>query len=114
MQDTEDQMSNLHYLDQQLGLQNQAVASAEAAVRVSMNEYLAGTQIYTTVITAQQTALQYEESQLSIRQQQFNAEVALLTDLGGGWNSKDLPTKASLQTDNPLLPSFIQKDKNGR
>ena len=64
MQDTEDQMSNLHYLDQQLGLQNQAVASAEAAVRVSMNEYLAGTQIYTTVITAQQTALQYEELSL--------------------------------------------------
>ncbi|QEH95062.1 efflux transporter outer membrane subunit [Gluconobacter thailandicus] len=114
MQDTEDQMSNLHYLEQQLTLQNQAVESAQAAVRVSMNEYLAGTQIYTTVITAQQTALQYEQTQLSIRQQQFNSEVALLTDLGGGWSTKDLPTKASLQTDNPLLPSFIQKDKNGR
>ncbi|KXV23704.1 secretion protein [Gluconobacter japonicus] len=114
MQDTEDHMSNLHYLAQQLTLQNQAVESAQAAVRVSMNEYLAGTQIYTTVITAQQTALQYEETQLNIRQQQFNSEVALLTDLGGGWSTKDLPTKASLQMDNPLLPSFIQKDKNGR
>ncbi|EHH67239.1 efflux transporter outer membrane subunit [Gluconobacter morbifer] len=113
MQDTEDQMSNLRYLDQQLKLQNQAVHSAEAAVAVSMNEYLAGTQIYTTVITAQQTALQYEETQLSVRQQQFLSEVALLTDLGGGWTVRDLPTKRSLQLDNPILPSFIQRDRNG-
>ncbi|GBR50640.1 secretion system type I outer membrane efflux pump lipoprotein NodT [Neokomagataea thailandica NBRC 106555] len=113
IQDTEDQMSNLHYLDQQLTMQNKALATAQDAVRVSTNEYLAGTQIYTTVITSEQTALQYEQTQLSIRQQQFLAEVKLLTDLGGGWNSTSVPSKDSLQTDNPLLPSFIQKDKNG-
>lgn len=113
MQDTEDQMSNLHYLDQQLTMQNKATATAQSAVRISTNEYLAGTQIYTTVITAEQTALQYQQTQLSIRQQQFLAEVKLLTDLGGGWNASEVPSKDGLQTDNPLLPSFIQKDKNG-
>ncbi|KXV12099.1 efflux transporter outer membrane subunit [Gluconobacter oxydans] len=113
LQDTEDQMSGLHYLDQQLALQNAAVKSAQAAVQVSMNEYLAGTQIYTTVITAEQNALQYQETQLSVRQQQFLAEVKLITDLGGGWTTQQLPSKNSLQTDNPLLPSFIQRDKNG-
>lgn len=93
LQDTEDQMSGLHYLDQQLALQNAAVKSAEAAVQVSMNEYLAGTQIYTTVITAEQNALQYQETQLSVRQQQFLAEVKLITDLGGGWTTQQLPSK---------------------
>ncbi|MEJ5154362.1 efflux transporter outer membrane subunit [Gluconobacter wancherniae] len=112
MQDTEDQMSNLRYLEDQLALQNAAVQSADQAVTVSMNEYLAGTAIYTTVITAQQNALQYEQNQLSIREQRLVAEVKLIADLGGGWNSSELPTKASLQTDNPLLPSFIQKHKN--
>ncbi|QDH16453.1 efflux transporter outer membrane subunit [Swingsia samuiensis] len=114
MQDTEDQMSNLHYLADQLNLQNQAIASAQSAVTVSMNAYLAGTEIYTTVIDAQQAALQYEQNQLNIRQQQFLSEIRLLTDLGGGWNINQLPTKSSLQQDNPFLPSFIQKDKNGR
>ncbi|MBR0559171.1 efflux transporter outer membrane subunit [Neokomagataea anthophila] len=113
MQDTEDQLSNLHYLDQQLTMQNQATATAQSAVRVATNEYLAGTQIYTTVITSEQTALQYQQTQLSIRQQQFLAEIKLLTDLGGGWNSTSVPSKDGLQTDNPLLPSFIQKDTNG-
>lgn len=113
LQDTEDQLSGLRYLNQQLALENSAVATAQQAVTVSMNEYLAGTQIYTTVITAEQNALQYQETQLGVRQQQFLSEVKLITDLGGGWTTQQLPTKGWLQTDNPLLPSFIQRDKNG-
>lgn len=112
LQDTEDQLSNLHYLQDQKTMQEQAVQSAEDAVRVSMNEYLAGTQIYTTVITAQQTALQYEQTRLQIQQQRFQSEVRLIADLGGGWDRESLPSKDSLQQDNPLIPSFIQKDKN--
>lgn len=112
LQDTEDQLSNLHYLNDVYRYQKDAVKSAEGAVRVSMNEYLAGTQIYTTVITAQQTALQYEQNKLQVQQQRLLSEVRLITDLGGGWTTHDIPSKNSLQTDNPLLPSFIQKDKN--
>ncbi|GBQ05662.1 efflux transporter outer membrane subunit [Saccharibacter floricola] len=112
LQDTEDQLSNLRYLSDVYRYQGGAVSSAEEAVRVSMNEYLAGTQIYTTVITAQQTALQYEQNKLQVQQQRFLSEIRLITDLGGGWSSHELPTKNALQTDNPFLPSFIQKDKN--
>lgn len=112
LQDTEDQLSNLYYLNNVYRLQGDAVHSAEDAVRVSMNEYLAGTQIYTTVITAQQTALQYEQNKLQIQQQRLISEIRLIADLGGGWSTKELPSKDSLQTDNPLLPSFIQKNKN--
>lgn len=113
MQDTEDQMSSLHYLSDELVKQKEALSSAESAVRVSMNQYLAGTAIYTTVITSQQTALQYEQTELSVREQQFLAEVALLTDLGGGWTTRQIPSKDELQRDNPLAPWFIDPDRNG-
>lgn len=112
LQDTEDQLSNLRYLNEQMTYQNMALKSAQDAVRVSMNEYLAGTQIYTTVITAQQTALQYEENRLQIQQQRFLSEIRLITDLGGGWSVDDLPSKDSLQLNNPFVPSLMQKNKN--
>lgn len=113
LQDTEDQLSNLHYLGEQMIMEEQAVQSAEEAVRVSMNEYLAGTQIYTTVITAQQTALQYEQTRLQVQEQRYQSELKLITDLGGGWSDKNLPTKDQLQTDNPFLPGFIQPNVDG-
>ncbi|QDH14784.1 efflux transporter outer membrane subunit [Oecophyllibacter saccharovorans] len=112
-QQIEDQLSNLRYLGEQMGLEKQAVKSADEAVRVSMNEYLAGTQIYTTVISAQQTALQYEQTCLQIQEQRYQSELNLITDLGGGWSVKDLPTKNQLQQDNPFLPSFIQPNIDG-
>ncbi|MXV44810.1 efflux transporter outer membrane subunit [Saccharibacter sp. 17.LH.SD] len=111
LQDTEDQLSNLHYLEDQMKLEKEAVKSARGAAEVSMNEYLAGTQIYTTVITAQQTALQYEQTQLQVQQQRLVSEIRLLADLGGGWTTDEIPSKGSLQTNNPLIPSFIQKNK---
>lgn len=112
LQDTEDQLSNLHYLSDQMSYQTQALKSAQNAVTVSMNEYLAGTQIYTTVISAQQTALQYEQNCLQIQQQRLSSTIHLITDLGGGWDTTQLPSKGSLQRNNPFLPGFIQKNKN--
>lgn len=112
LQGTEDQLSNLRILAQQAAQQQVALDYANKAVQVSMNQYEAGTQIYTTVITNVTTALGIAETTLSIQQQRMVDTVALVQALGGGWNAARLPSKASLQTDNPLLPSFIQKDKN--
>ncbi|MCQ9155293.1 efflux transporter outer membrane subunit [Acidomonas methanolica] len=111
VQGVEDQFSNLRILAQQYTQQNDAVASAQEAVRVASNEYLAGTQVYTTVITAQQSALQYEVTALQIREQLAVDHVTLIENLGGGWNVSSLPTKASLQTNNPLLPEFLSPTK---
>ncbi|GBQ37094.1 efflux transporter outer membrane subunit [Gluconacetobacter azotocaptans] len=112
LQGTEDQLSNLRILADQAAQQQIALDYAIRAVQVSMNQYLAGTEIYTTVITNETTALSNAESALSIQQQRMVDSVYLVQALGGGWNAARLPSKGSLQTDNPLLPSFIQKDKN--
>ncbi|ACI52732.1 RND efflux system, outer membrane lipoprotein, NodT family [Gluconacetobacter diazotrophicus PA1 5] len=112
LQNTEDNLSNLRILEQQATQQQIALDFANQAVQVSLNQYEAGTQIYTTVITNETTALSNAESALSIQQQRMVDSVALVQALGGGWNATSLPSKASMQTDNPFLPSFIQKDKN--
>ncbi|WP_419730109.1 efflux transporter outer membrane subunit [Lichenicola sp.] len=111
-QSLEDDLSNLRILARESDAQVRADELSDEAVRVAFNEYTAGTTIYTTVITSQTTALSNDETELSIQENRVLASVSLINDLGGGWNASDIPSKASYQTDDPFLPSFIQKDRN--
>jgi NodT family efflux transporter outer membrane factor (OMF) lipoprotein len=96
-QGVEDNLSGLRILQDQAGAQDAAVASARQAAQIAMNEYLAGTQAYTTVITAQTTALSDEEGALSIRQTRLTDSVALIEALGGGWDTTQLPDPDKLR-----------------
>ena len=111
-QNLEDDLSSLRILAQQAQAQALAVDLANQTVAVALNQYEAGTTIYTTVITDQTTALTNAETALGIQQSRMVASVDLIDDLGGGFTTAELPSKDSLQTDNPFLPSFIQKDRN--
>jgi outer membrane protein TolC len=66
-------------------VQAAAVRDSTFAVAITLNEYRAGTQAYTSVVTAQNTLLAAQQTQLSITQSQLTAAVALITALGGGW-----------------------------
>ncbi|MCH4093696.1 MAG: efflux transporter outer membrane subunit [Acetobacter peroxydans] len=112
LQNVEDQLSNLRILADQAAQQDVALKAANKAAGISFNQYMAGTQIYTTVITAEVTALSNAETALQIQQSRMVDSVSLVQALGGGWNASSLPSKASMQTDNPFLPDFIQKDRN--
>lgn len=112
LQGVEDQLSNLRILAQQADEQKVALEAANKAVTVALNQYMAGTQIYTTVITSEVTALSNAQTALQIQQSRVLDSVALIQNLGGGWDITTLPSKNSMQKDNPFLPSFIQKDKN--
>jgi NodT family efflux transporter outer membrane factor (OMF) lipoprotein len=96
-QQVEDQLAAIRILSQQAAVQAKATAAAEQAVQIALNEYRAGTQNYTTVVTAQTTALSDEESALTTRAQRMAAAVNLIVALGGGWTRDALPTLASLQ-----------------
>lgn len=111
-QGVEDQLAALRILAQQADAQKLAVDLANQSVVVAQNQYEAGTAIYTTVITTQTTALTNAETALGIQENRMTASVALIDQLGGGWDASALPSKNSLQLDNPFLPSFIQKDRN--
>ena len=81
-----------------------AVASAQQATQISLNQYRAGIIAYTTVVTNQNIELSDEESLLTVEQDRILASVALVQALGGGWRTAALPSKRSLQRWNPLLP----------
>jgi len=90
-QQVEDQLAAIPLLSRQLSIQAEAVKAAEQAVGIALNEYRAGTQNFTTVVTAEATALSDEESALSTRASRLTATVELVVALGGGWSTVELP-----------------------
>lgn len=93
-QNIEDELSDLRILQDQAVAEARTVAAGRQAVDVALNEYKAGTVVYTTVITEQTALLTAEEAALSVLQSELVASVALVQGLGGGWNARDLPPPA--------------------
>jgi NodT family efflux transporter outer membrane factor (OMF) lipoprotein len=96
--DVEDALASLRILEQQADAQDTAVALARRAVEIALNEYRAGTQSYTAVVTAEITALTNEETLLQIEEARLSQSVALVKALGGGWN------EAALSSDSQSFP----------
>ena len=88
LQQVEDALSTVRVLGQEEKIQKEAVVSAEQAVQIALNEYRAGTQNFTTVVTAEATALADEQSALTTKAQRLTAAVNLIVALGGGWQKK--------------------------
>jgi NodT family efflux transporter outer membrane factor (OMF) lipoprotein len=104
LQQVEDEVASLRILEQQGRAETVAVNAAQKAVDVLFNQYRAGTVAYTSVITEQETLLADQQAALAVQQSRLVASVTLVTALGGGWNTGDLPDKDKLQEWNPLIP----------
>jgi NodT family efflux transporter outer membrane factor (OMF) lipoprotein len=89
-QQVEDELAALRVLASQAEVQARAVASAEEAERLVLNQYKAGTVAYTSVVTAQATALSNKQTALTIAQNRLTASVSLIQALGGGWDRTQL------------------------
>ncbi|MBB3173326.1 NodT family efflux transporter outer membrane factor (OMF) lipoprotein [Endobacter medicaginis] len=103
LQGVEDNLSNLRIYAAQAVAAQQAVDLANQALTIANNEYFAGTQAYTTVLTAQTTALSDAQSVISVQLNRLNSSVALIQNLGGGWDASAIPARAAMEQ-NPLLP----------
>jgi NodT family efflux transporter outer membrane factor (OMF) lipoprotein len=103
-QQVEDALASERILAKQDVIDRQTVGDATRAVQIALNEYQAGTQPYTTVITAQNTLLSAQETEVNVRETLLTEAVALIEALGGGWRATDLPAKDWLQRRNPLVP----------
>ena len=101
-QQVEDELVALRVLEQQATAEALAVASARHAVEVTLNQYLAGTVAYTSVITEQTLALGDEQTALSIQQSRLVASVTLIEALGGGWQAGDVPDVAAVKQNAPV------------
>ena len=84
-QEVEDNLAALRVLAEEAGMQSLATGSARELVKLSTNQYLAGTVSYLNVASAQAASLSAERSSLDIRSRRLIASVALLKALGGDW-----------------------------
>src|SRR6266436_616735 len=91
-QGVEDNLAALRILEQENGVQDEAVKAAQDSVRLTTNQYKAGTVSYLNVITVQTIALTDEVTAIQIRGRRMAAAVLLVQALGGGWNADELPS----------------------
>jgi NodT family efflux transporter outer membrane factor (OMF) lipoprotein len=90
-QQVEDDLSAARVLQTEEPLRLGASQAADQGETVALNEYRAGTVDYTTVVTAQNAALNARETLLNLRVQRMTTAVSLIEALGGGWSAGQLP-----------------------
>ncbi len=100
--EVENDLSGVRILARQAAAQALAVASARRAVEIALNEYRAGTQAYTTVVTAQALELNNEVTALQVLASRFTTAIDLIRALGGGWDASSLPEGGELKGFEPV------------
>ncbi len=86
-QEVEDNLAALRIMDEESAVQDQAVRTAQQVVKITTNQYQAGTVAYLNVLIAQTTSLANQRTALGIAGRKLAASVLLIKALGGGWNN---------------------------
>ena len=92
-QQVEDNLSALRILEQEAGVQSNAVEAAERSLALSQTRYEGGVTSYLEVITAQNAALSDELTAVNILGRRMASAVQLIQALGGGWDRSTLPQR---------------------
>lgn len=89
-QNVEDNLSSLRILKEEAAIQDQAVAAAKLALRLTLRNYKAGTASLSDVLIAETTAHTTEKNASDIAGRRMAAAVGLITALGGSWDTEQL------------------------
>ncbi len=84
-QDVEDNLSALRILAQEAQVQDDAVRAARETVKLTTNQYKAGTANYLAVVVVQAAQLSNERTAVSLQGRRLTASVGLIKALGGGY-----------------------------
>jgi len=96
LQETEDNLVALRLLADEAQVQDEAVRAARESVRLTTNQYQAGTVGYLNVVNVQVIAYNNERTALTILGRRLTAAVLLIKALGGGWaRLDDFPVPAN-------------------
>lgn len=90
-QDVEDNLATLNILEKEYAAQVTALKTAEHALKLVMNEYLAGTVGLINVLNAEITAFTAQKGLNDIAYRRMVAAVLLVKALGGGWEISSAP-----------------------
>lgn len=92
-QQVEDNLAALRILEQEAGVQDQAVQAAKRSLDLSMTRYEGGVTSYLEVIVAENAALADELTAVNILGRRLASAVLLIQALGGGWDKSAIPEK---------------------
>jgi len=104
-QDVEDQLASLRILENEEKIQNEAVKSAEHALRIIMNEYKSGTAQTSDVLNQEIITFTARQNAINVTTRRMVAAALLVKALGGGWNIDKLPYYGCCTCENPMLKS---------
>src|SRR5262249_21157748 len=109
-QQVEDNLAALKILEQSAAAQARTVEDARMSEQLALNQYRAGTADFTSVITAQTTRINAENTALDILNQRLAASVGLVVALGGGWSDSQVPQAPDLYRLTADTPDTISRD----
>ena len=92
-QQTEDYLAAERILARQLEQQQEVVAAAQRYYDLAAVRYRTGVDTYLNVFVAQTALFSDQQAMITLRVQQMTDSVQLIEALGGGWDSKLLPTE---------------------
>lgn len=95
-QQVEDYVATVRVLSQQIERQKAAVAAAQRFLDIATSRYQTGIDPYLNVITAETTLLSDQQTEVALRVSEMTAAVQLIQALGGGWDTGQLPSAASV------------------
>ncbi|MGV3653894.1 MAG: efflux transporter outer membrane subunit [Noviherbaspirillum sp.] len=88
--EVEDFLVQLRVLEEEAGVQREALEAARESLRLLENQYQAGTIDYNAVVNVQTAALNSERASLALLGSRLAASVRLIAALGGGWEGASL------------------------
>lgn len=90
-EDVENQLSGLRILEQESGVEQRAVESAQRSFDLSNQRYKGGVTSYLEVLTAETTLIQNQRTAIDLETRRFLSSVSLIRSLGGGWDATKIP-----------------------
>ncbi|HLH04128.1 MAG TPA: efflux transporter outer membrane subunit [Bryobacteraceae bacterium] len=95
--EVEDYLASTRILAAQLGEQEQAIESSRQYRDIAVARYQTGVDTYLNVLTAQNTLLSNQLSEVTARTSQMTTSVQLIAALGGGWDVTKLPSEKDVR-----------------
>jgi NodT family efflux transporter outer membrane factor (OMF) lipoprotein len=86
----EDSLATIRLLALEVQQQDAAVKSAQRQLKVATDRYRLGIDPYLNVITAQTSMLSAQQTAVNLRTQKMTATVQLIEALGGGWDASQI------------------------
>ena len=94
-QAVEDQLATSRSLAEQENERRAASADADLTEKLTLNQYLQGQVPYTSVVTAEVTALSARQALSQLMSSRQAAAIALIQTMGGGWHAPDAQETAA-------------------